>query len=385
MVNPASAYFAVGSASSYVNNNARYKTDGTLFSDKFRNNMDMVYYSFAVPQADGTLTLNTTYLNKVMELKNDGIRVLLVIDGANKTPLQAMVQLCNNDATRATFVNNIMELVKTYNFDGVDIDWEFPGISGLEGYTLEIDRANLNRLLRDLRTALDSYQDIGGSPYILSVATPPTNWGSHRYDYDGRNDETEGINGYCDYVNMMSYDLNKSDTASHQTQLYNPSNSYSYGFSCDYGVSYYTSLGLDKNKIILGTAAYGKAYKLTGASPSATYPGLGATGTLGQVSGYGLPGQSITWNSGTIYYTGIKVLIDSGKFIQYDEYNSSGNLVGSYLYSATDNVFITFDSETSVAEKCNYAKTNGLGVMVWAYGEDATDTIVHTICDNLKN
>ena len=26
----------------------------------------------------------------------------------------------------------------------------------------------------------------------------------------------------------------------------------------------------------------------------------------------------------------------------------------------------------------------GMGIMVWAYGEDATDTIVNTICDNLK-
>jgi chitinase len=343
--------------------------------------MNMVYYAFAIPQENGTLTLNTSYLDEVMKLKNNGIRVLLVIDGANAAPLKAMVKLCDNTTTRATFVSNILDLVKKYNFDGVDVDWEFPGIlssqAGYEKYTTAVDIKNLNSLLKELREGFNSLQDAGGSSYILSVATPPTDWGTDRFDY-------ATINKYCDYVNMMSYDLNKSNVTSHLAHVYQPSNSYSYKFCCDFGVSYYTSLGLDKSKIILGAAAYGKAYKVSGSTPNSKLPGLGMSGTLGQVSGFGLAGQSITWNSGTIYYTGIQTLINSGKFTQYNEYNNSGKLVGSYLYNATDKYFITFDSVLSVIEKCKYAANNkGMGIMVWAYGEDATDTIVNTICDNL--
>ena len=382
MDHPKSVYFAVGSAGSYKKYNERYLSDGTLFSDKFKENMDMVYYAFAVPQSDGTLTINTTYIEEVMKLKNHGIRVTVVIDGANAAPLKAMVKLCDNETTRAKFVRNILDIVTTYNFDGVDVDWEFPGIlssqSGYEKYTTAVDIANLNSLLKELRAGFNELQDEGGTNYLLTVATPPTDWGVDRYDY-------KTINTYCDYVNMMSYDLNKSSNTSHLTHVYQPSNSYSYKFCCDFGVSYYTGLGLDKSKIILGCAGYGKAYKVTGQSPNASLPGLGATATLGQVTGYGLPGQAITWNSGTIYYTGIQTLINSGKFKQYNEYNSSGQLVGSYLYSSSDNYFITFDSVLSVTEKCKYAQANkGMGIMVWAYGEDATDTIVNTICDNLK-
>ena len=390
MEHPKAVYFAVGSASSYMKWSTRYNNDKELFSTLFKENMDMVYYAFAIPQEDGTLTINTSLIEKVMELKNYGIRVNIVIDGANRAPLQAMVKLCNNDATRATFVNNIINIVTQYNFDGIDVDWEFPGIlsgnAGYGDYTTAVDRTNLNKLLRDLRSKLDSIQDAGGSKYILSVATPPTYWGTDRFDYDGRySNGVGGINHYCDYVNMMSYDLNKSSTTSHVAHVYSPSNSYSYKFSCDYGVTYYTSLGLSKNKIILGAAAYGKAYNITGTvNEKAKYPALGVTGTLGQVSGYNLPGQSITWNSGTIYYTGIKTLMDSGNFVQYDEYNNDNKFVGSYLYSSKDKVFITFDSELAIKEKCKYASSNpGMGIMVWAYGEDATDTIVNTICNNL--
>ncbi len=291
MTNPKAVYFAVSSAESYKKYSQRYLNDQTLFSDKFKENMNMVYYAFAVPQEDGTLTLNTTYIDEIMELKNYGIRVLLVIDGANRTSLQAMVKLCNKKTTRTQFVNNILNLITTYNFDGIDVDWEFPGIlssqSGYEQYTTSVDIASLNSLLKELRESFNELQSENGSNYILSVATPPTYWGTDRFDY-------ETINEYCDYVNMMSYDLNKTSNASHLTHIYQPSNSYSYKFCCNYGVLYYTSRGLDKNKIILGAAAYGKAYKVTGTSPVTNLPGLGATAILGQVIGYGLASQSIT-------------------------------------------------------------------------------------------
>lgn len=385
MTNPKAVYFSVSSTSSYMKYNERYKQNKSLFPEKFKNNMDIVYYAFAIPQNDGSVYLNDVYLNEVMKLKENGIRVLMVIDGANRASLQAMVQLCNNDHTRSVFVNNIISLVLKYNFDGVDVDWEFPGVSGLTGYTTEMDRTNLNKLLRDLRNKLNENEDEGGSKHILSIASPSTYWGTHRYDYDGRfSNGVGGINDYCDYVNMMSYDLHKSGSASHLTHLHTPSNNYSYKFSVDYGVTYFTSLGLEKNKIIIGSAAYGKAYNLTGdVNESSTYPALGVAGKLGQVQNYNLPLQSLTFNSGTIYYTAIKILLNSGNFKQYDEYNNDNKFVGSYLYSSKDKVYITFDSEKAVYEKCKYAKENGLGIMVWAYGEDATDTIVNTICKNL--
>ncbi len=299
-----------------------------------------------------------------------------------------MVKLCDKDNTRKTFVDNIMDLVKTYNFDGVDIDWEFPGISGVDTsyYTTQRDQANLNKLLRDLRNEFNEYQDPNGSPYILSVAIPSSSWGAVRYDFSGAasksftGDNTlGGINEYCDYVNMMSYDLNNGEYTTHVASCYSSTQSHDYKFGCVYGTDKFVELGLDRSKVILGTAAYGKAYKVTGAvDMNATYPALNVAGTLTQINGV-----TGSYASGTIYYSGIAQLIASGRYTVYAEYNK-GNIVGSYLYSASDNIFVTYDSAEAVAAKCAYAKANGLGIMVWAYGEDATDTIVDTICDNLK-
>lgn len=374
LTNPKAAYFSISSAYSYTANSKRYADSGQLFSDTFKNNMDMCYYSFAIPvDGAGNITLDTKYLDKVMELHSYGIRVLLVIDGANLAPLQAMTVACNNDATRKTFVDNIMNLVKTYNFDGVDIDWEFPGYSKLDGYTTETDQINLNKLLRDLRAAMDDYQDDDGSGYILSIAVPPS-YPASRYKFT-ESGGVGGINDYVDYVNMMSYDLNNGAYASHVAACYTSTQSGDYKFGCVKGVQTFIDMGLDKNKIILGAAGYGKAYKITG-EPTAT--GLNSAATLTKIDGI-----TGSFASGTIYYVGISQCISSGKYVKYEERDGSGNLVGSYLYNATDGIFITYDSPEAVKAKCDFAKANGVGIMLWAYGEDATDTVVNTICANL--
>jgi chitinase len=321
-----------------------------------------------------------------MKLRQHGIRVLLVLDGQGNS-LKALTMLSDDDAKRKLYASNVMDLVEKYNFDGVDIDWEYPGVSGLDTtyYTTQRDQMNLNKLMRDLKNEMFKRQGLYGTPYILSAAIPSTSWGSQRYDFSGEasrklsGDKTlGGINDYCDYVNMMSYDLNKETNASHLTACFTSKSSGDFKFSCAYGVERFTSLGLDKNKIILGSAAYGKAYRISGnVNMSSVTPALGMSAALTIVDGV-----IGSYASGTIYYSGIKQLMETGKYKEYTEYNGT-KVVGSYLYSNETKIYVTFDSVTSVTAKCQYAKQNGFGIMVWAYGEDSTDTIVDTICDNL--
>ena len=387
MTNPKAVYFALGSASNYTNNSERYKTEGTLFSETFKNNMDMVYYAFAYTGNDGSISLNDAYLEEVMELRNYGIRVLLVLDGQG-TSLKALTVLSDDDEKRQAYVDRVMDMVEKYNFDGVDIDWEYPGVSGLDSsyYSTERDQMNLNKLLRDFRNEMTARQGLYGSPYILSAAIPATSWGSQRYDFSGtaskklaKDPTLGGIDDYCDYVNMMSYDLNKETNATHLTACYTSKTSTDYKFSCQYGVNRFVALGLSKEKIILGAAAYGKAYLVSGnVNMSSSTPALGMSAHLTIVDGV-----TGSFASGTIYYSGITELMKTGKYTEYTEYNN-GKVVGSYLYSNETKIYVSFDSVTSIKAKCEYAKQNGFGMMVWAYGEDSTDTIVNTICENLK-
>lgn len=367
---PVATYFQTSALSSYLNYSQRYKEEGTLFSEKARDVLNILYYAFATPTENGDVYLSDlNVLDQLMKLKEDNVRIVMSIAGVSATASTIFKNLTADSTKRTKFVNNIVNLVEKYGFDGVDIDWE----SATGAYVVA---ENMNLLVKDLRKKLDDAQEKGGSPYLLTAAIPATSWGTEKDRFDFKT-----LNQYLDHINMMTYDLNNPDKATHLSALYTSSNDKGFGFSVQYGVNLYTSRGFDKSKIIIGAAGYGKAYKLTNdTSTSSKYPGISSVGKLSLLDG--IPGSHA---SGTVFLNAIEVILKTGKYKKYLEYNSNNQLVGSYLYNEQDKIFITYDSEEIMSEKYKYALSNeGMGIMCWAYTEDTADTYVNSIYD-IKN
>ena len=362
---PVSTYFYTGAISGYKKYNERYQQNQTLFSETTKEALDIINYSFLVPKKDGTITIqDTTYISEVNELKAHDVRVIAVVNGVGSDTCQAFMTIAADATLRAKFIKNLMDLVEKYNFDGVDIDWE------AVSETLKPNAKNLNLLIQELREEMNRRQDEGGSPYLLTMAVPASSYGTSadRFDF-------VTLNKYVDYINIMSYDLNNSSKTTHLSPLYTSSKDNGYGFGAVYGVQIISSLGFSKNKLIIGCAGYGKAYKVNGSSSSSTYPALGVSGTLTQISG--IDGS---FASGTLYGSAINALIKTGKYVQYTEKNSNGKVVGSYLYNSADKIFITYDSKEAVMAKYEYAASmDGVGIMCWAYTEDTSDTVINAI------
>lgn len=362
---PVSTYFYTGAISGYKKYNERYQQNQTLFSETTKEALDIINYSFLVPKKDGTITIqDTTYISEVNELKEHDVRVIAVVNGVGSDTCQAFMTIAADATLRAKFIKNLMDLVEKYNFDGVDIDWE------AVSETLKPNAKNLNLLIQELREEMNRRQDEGGSPYLLTMAVPASSYGTSadRFDF-------VTLNKYVDYINIMSYDLNNSSKTTHLSPLYTSSKDNGYGFGAVYGVQIISGLGFSKNKLIIGCAGYGKAYKVNGSSSSSTYPALGVSGTLTQISG--IDGS---FASGTLYGSAINALIKTGKYVQYTEKNSNGKVVGSYLYNSADKIFITYDSKEAVMAKYEYAASmDGVGIMCWAYTEDTSDTVINAI------
>jgi chitinase len=362
---PVSTYFYTGAISGYKKYNERYQQNQTLFSETTKEALDIINYSFLVPKKDGTITIqDTTYISEVNELKEHDVRVIAVVNGVGSDTCQAFMTIAADATLRAKFIKNLMDLVEKYNFDGVDIDWE------AVSETLKPNAKNLNLLIQELREEMNRRQDEGGSPYLLTMAVPASSYGTSadRFDF-------VTLNKYVDYINIMSYDLNNSSKTTHLSPLYSSSKDNGYGFGAVYGLQIISGLGFSKNKLIIGCAGYGKAYKVNGSSSSSTYPALGVSGTLTQISG--IDGS---FASGTLYGSAINALIKTGKYVQYTEKNSNGKVVGSYLYNSADKIFITYDSKEAVMAKYEYAASmDGVGIMCWAYTEDTSDTVINAI------
>lgn len=360
--NPIATYFYTGAISAYKKYNDRYVSEKTLFSETTKETLDIVYYAFIVPTSTGGVSFqDTTYLEEVKRLREHNVRILGCVNGVGSSTSQAFKTITASPTLRATFINNLMNLVEQYNLDGLDLDWEAVSES------LKPVASQYNLLCQELRAEMDKRQDAGGSPYLLTMAVPASSYGteSDRFDF-------KTLNKYLDYINIMSYDLNNSSKTTHLSPLYTSRYDNGYGFGAVYGVNRISSLGFDKNKLIVGCAGYGKAYIANGTGNP--YPGLGVSGTLTKISGY-----DGSFASGTVYGSVINQLIKSGEYTQYTEKDNFGNVVGSYLYNSSKKIFITYDSKEAVMAKYEYAKANGLGMMCWAYTEDTSDTVINAI------
>ena len=232
------------------------------------------------------------------------------------------------------------DIVEQYNFDGVDIDWEY-----LSEYPIE--KVYYSKLVVGLYSELASRQDENGTSYMLTAAIPGTSWGTstNRFDYTV-------LNKYLDYINVMSYDLQGDEITSHVSPLYSPSNQSQgkyYEFSLDYAVNKFTSLGFPASKLILGCAGYGKHFTIqVDIDNSAKYVGLGLTAKL---SNAGVVGA---YDTGTIFSNGIDTLVSQGGYEEVHVYNNNGKFVGSYLINISTKSFITYDSSFATTSSIDF-------------------------------
>lgn len=61
-----------------------------------------------------------------MALKSKGIKVTLAIGGWNDSQGDKYSRLVNNPSARQKFVDHVTDFIERYDFDGLDLDWEYP-------------------------------------------------------------------------------------------------------------------------------------------------------------------------------------------------------------------------------------------------------------------
>jgi chitinase len=244
-------------------------------------------------------------------------------------------------------------------FDGIDIDWEYPVQGGDQGiHNRPEDAANYPLLLKEFRR---QYQAIGRPDLLLTMAAPGPS--------QARQYNMPEAHPYLDIINIMTYDFRGAWTpqAGHHTNLcdsqYDPAPA-ARRISADTTIRLYRdSLGIPAEKIVMGAAFYGRAWK----GVSAENHGLYQTG------------QALAEGGGN-YYNLIKRL-EQGYTRYWDE-----SAKAPYLYSEKDQTFWTYDDPQSLALKAQYARQHGLGgIMFWEIsGDDAQGTLVDSIYQALQ-
>lgn len=262
----------------------------------------------------------------------------------------------NDKTKRDRFVASVREFLKTWKFfDGVDIDWEFPGGGGqnpnLGGPQ---DRETYTTLMRELRAMLDSLSTETGKTYKLTSAIGVGNDKIANVDY-------LAASQYLDNIFMMSYDFygawSMTDRG-HQTAIYAPTWKPDTQYTADNGLKLLLAQGVDPKKLVLGVAMYGRGW--TGVSGyTNNNPFTGGTAT-GPVKG--------TWEEGVVDYRQIanEYRNGAGWAYAYDE-----TAEAPYLFKQSTGDLITYDDVRSTTAKGKYALSKGLaGMFAWEIDAD---------------
>ncbi|KAG7210365.1 hypothetical protein KM043_011900 [Ampulex compressa] len=274
--------------------------------------------------------------------KYPGLKVTLAIGGWNEGS-KNYSNLAGSATSRKIFVKSVVDFLRKFEFDGLDLDWEYP--TQREG--VPADRENFVHLIKELKEAFK-----GPRPLLLSAAISAV-----KYVIDSAYDVPE-ISKYLDYIHIMAYDYHG---VWNKKVLPNSPLRGSDELSVEDTVKHLLQKGAPPEKLILGLAMYGRTFTVTTkpSSPDESPLGLPITG-----DGFAGP---FTNQSGFMGYNEIcsELITNSQSWrIGWDEESSTP-------YAINDDRVIVYDNPRGFKAKIEYINGLGLaGVMVWSMDTD---------------
>jgi chitinase len=224
-------------------------------------------------------------------------------------------------------------------FGGIDLDWEFPDNP--------TDRSNLTLLLKEFRKQLDAVRN----GLALSACIVPN-----------KPDEIEfpSLAADLDWVNIMAYLAHapapnpSGQVTDFNSPIYSSPLEPSPTWNIDASVRELLATAFPARKLVLGINAYAQTYSGVGNARQGVYqsysgPGPGSYGKVGELT--------------------YKDLV--ANYLPKYESHWDGVTQSAYLYSATDQVWISFDSVHSVQAKLAFVRQHNMGgLMLWEVSGD---------------
>ncbi|MGH3343211.1 MAG: glycoside hydrolase family 18 protein [Carbonactinosporaceae bacterium] len=249
-------------------------------------------------------------------------------------------------------------------FDGIDIDWEWPGADVPGNVVRQSDRRNLTLLLREFRRQLDAYGEQAGRHYSLSVVLPPS-----REDIQAGFQSPE-IFRHVDYATVTGFDLHGSweSRTNHAAQLFTPPGDPSdERLSVDRAVSTWLHRGAPPCKLSVAVPAFGRGWRGVPARNDGLY----------QRARGPAPGPV---EEGAQDY---RVLADlRGERFRDTEHGA----LWLYFGASAGAQWWSYDDPAVIRRKATYVREHGLGGMtMWSLdGDDGRASLVSAIDAGLR-
>lgn len=268
-------------------------------------------------------------------------------------------QLALTTDTRRKFIRSALAFVQRYQLDGLDLDWEYPGMPGAGNVFRKEDKENFTSLLRELRQAFDAESQRTRRKLYLTIAAGAS-------DQFLEHTQMSIIQQYLDSVNLMAYDYYEPGsgpiTGHHSPLFENPADPNK--VSASRSIKAFERAGVPARKIILGVPFYGHVW---GQVPNRNH-------------GLYQPGKAVP--NGWASFVSIESTMLNHGFIRYWDFTSEA----PYLFNPEQGIFVSFEDTESIQVKCRYIQNHKLGgIMFWSYADDSDGKLLKAIDETLMS
>jgi len=292
---------------------------------------------------------------RVTDLKrlNPSLKVLLAIGGWTFGSAQ-FSSMVSNPMARSNFIYSSINYLRSYGFDGLDLDWEFPAYGSGSSPN---DKYYFTVLVKEAKPV---YTANG----LLLTAAAPVNPVQVEAGY-----EVDQIANNLDWVTLMSYNYHGTwdSTTGFNAPLYPRASETGQDrlFNVDSGVNYWISKGFPKEKIIVGVTTYGRSFKLNQTYSTSVGSAAYAGGTAG------------TWTKEPGFLSAYEIC---QKLAQ--GWTRSWNTESQVPYAQNGYEWVGYDDVQSFKAKADYINLKNLGgAMVWSLD---LDDFTGSFCGNGK-
>ncbi|TPX60255.1 chitinase [Chytriomyces confervae] len=374
----------------YYTNWARYSRNKP--EDLTLTGINVVNYAFYFVDSQGAVTSSDAWgdsLNlpalRAQRLKYPQLLTVAAIGGW--TGSRYFSDMASTAETRAAFADNVLELLNANGFDGVDLDWEYPG--GNNGLSCNSQRPNdadnFVLLLQQLRLKLGENRLIS-----IAVSSSVTPYGLN----------LKAIEKEVSYMTVMTYDFNGpwskfsdfNSALNADPKLIDPNPGQS---SISSAMNAYVQAGVSKSKLVPGVSYYGRSWQVkTIGANNGLYQECGSSpnplnGACVAIKGDKDDALEADKCTGATSYSGVwswrnmRSQTNAPLLSQTTARTGWTRKYFRIFESATlrsGRTFISYDDPTSILAKSKWSKANGFGgVMVWEISLDYNNELTNAM------
>ena len=321
-----------------------------------------INFSFAHIDASGRVVLDQAgsaeFLGKLRALKSrhPNLKILVSVGGWGA---DGFSDAAASATSRAAFAESAAQLLAQHDVDGVDLDWEYPGLPGPGIRYRDEDRGNFTLLLAAIRTRFDALarERKRHRPYFITAALADSEFVAHI--------ELDRIHAYLDWINLMTYDFHNSltKTTGHHAALVRSATSGADERSVERAVAQFLAAGVPARKLVVGVPFYGRAF----AAVNPDNHGLDQP--------YGKYAGDYPWPKLVTDF------IDRNGYVRYWDERAKV----PYLWNERTRDFVSYEDPQSLALKAGFVKSRHLGgVMYWEQSQDPDGELLGVLAKNLR-